>query len=261
MNQLKMAQMPQLKLFKDGIVRIMETDTGNKVVNARDLYEGLKVKTRFNDWVVRQSGKYGFEEGKDFYSFLGKSTGGRPAQEYILKLNTAKELAMVENNEQGRTVRKYFIDVEEKVIHVKQPKSRKKSVNLIFRQEMDIAKTLASITGVKEGIAYAVALERAEQKTGEDFSSYKRLLPAATYETGLLNPTKIGEQIGKKSRVVNKLLQERGLQEKRDKEWRLTDEGKKYAEEMPYTRNGHSGYQIKWSESVIDVLSAPEVMQ
>ncbi|CUB52071.1 hypothetical protein BN2127_JRS10_01591 [Bacillus subtilis] len=143
----------------------------------------------------------------------------------------------------------------------KQSNPRKKSVNLIFRQEMDMAKTLVSITGVKEGIAYAVAVERAEQKTGEDFSAYKRLLPTATHETGFLNPTKIGVQMGKKSRVVNQLLQERGLQEKLDKEWRLTAEGKEYGEEMPYTRNGHSGYQIKWKESVIDVLSAPEVMQ
>lgn len=69
----------------------------------------------------------------------------------------------------------------------KQPKPRKKSVNLIFRQEMDIAKTLASVTGVKEGIAYAVAIERTEQKTGEDFTAYKQLLPTATYETGFLN--------------------------------------------------------------------------
>lgn len=105
--------MQQLKLFKDGIVRIMETDTGKKVVGARDLHEGLKVKTRFNDWIIRQVEKYGFEEGKDFYSFLGKSTGRRPTQEYILQLNMAKELAMVENNEQGRIVRRYFIDVEE----------------------------------------------------------------------------------------------------------------------------------------------------
>ncbi|EEM45195.1 phage antirepressor N-terminal domain-containing protein [Bacillus cereus] len=136
----------------------------------------------------------------------------------------------------------------------KQPKPRKKSINLVFRQEMDMARTLASITGVKEGIAYAVAIERAEQKTGEDFSSYKNLLPTVTHETGFLNPTQIGERIGKKSRAVNTLLQERGLQEKVNKEWRLTDEGKKFGEEMPYTRNGHSGYQIRWSGSVVDVL-------
>ncbi|WP_353052829.1 BRO family protein [Bacillus thuringiensis] len=59
---------------------------------------------------------------------------------------------------------------EIKIMKPKQPKPRKKPVNLIFRQEMDMAKTLASVTGVKEGIAYAVAIERAEQKTGENFS-------------------------------------------------------------------------------------------
>ncbi|MED1303189.1 hypothetical protein BK704_19345 [[Bacillus thuringiensis] serovar konkukian] len=136
----------------------------------------------------------------------------------------------------------------------KQYKPRKKPVNLVFRQEMDMARTLASVAGVKEGIAYAVAIERAEKKTGEDFSSYKRLLPTATHETGFLNPTQIGKQIGLTSQVVNQLLLKRGLQAKIDKEWRLTDEGKKYGEELPYTRNGHSGYQIRWNESVVDVL-------
>ncbi|CUB52299.1 hypothetical protein BN2127_JRS10_01767 [Bacillus subtilis] len=142
-------------------------------------------------------------------------------------------------------------------IQITKPKQftpRKKPVNLVFRQEMDIAKTLASIAGVKGGIAYAVAIGRAEKKTGEDFTTYKRLLPTATHETGFLNPTQIGERMEKKSRVVNKLLQERGLQEKRDTTWRLTEEGKKYGEEIPYTRNGHSEYQIQWNESVIDVL-------
>ncbi|MGQ0422448.1 antA/AntB antirepressor family protein, partial [Bacillus sp. HC-Mk] len=71
-------------------------------------------------------------------------------------------------------------------IQITKPKPRKKPVNLIFRQEMDMAKTLASVAGVKEGSAYAVAIERAEQKTGEDFSSYKKLLPVATHETGFL---------------------------------------------------------------------------
>ncbi|MEI4616026.1 MULTISPECIES: antA/AntB antirepressor family protein [Bacillus cereus group] len=54
----------------------METDTGQKVVDARDLYEGLKVKTRFNDWIVREVETYSFEEGEDFYSFLGKKENG-----------------------------------------------------------------------------------------------------------------------------------------------------------------------------------------
>ncbi|WP_435302165.1 Rha family transcriptional regulator [Bacillus thuringiensis] len=80
-----------------------------------------------------------------------------------------------------------FHEMETLLQKPKQPKPRKKPINLIFRQEMDMAKTLASVTGVKEGIAFAVAIERAEKKTGEDFGSYKRLLPTATHETGFLN--------------------------------------------------------------------------
>lgn len=38
------------------------------------------------------------------------------------------------------------------------------------------------------------------------------------------------------------------------KEWRITSKGKNYGEEMPYERNGHSGYQIRWSKSVVEVL-------
>ncbi|MGU3439798.1 phage antirepressor N-terminal domain-containing protein [Bacillus cereus] len=117
----------------------------------------------------------------------------------------------------------------------KQPKRRKKPVNLIFHQEMDMAKTLASIAGVKEGIAYAVAIERAEQKTGENFSSYKKLLSTIIHETGFLNSTQIGERIGLTARGVNQLLLKEGLQIK-EGEWRLTDEGKKYGEEMPFAQ-------------------------
>ncbi len=39
------------------------------------------------------------------------------------------------------------------------------------------------------------------------------------------------------------------------KEWRITNKGKCYGEEMPYERNGHSGYQIRWNDSVVSVLA------
>lgn len=40
--------------------------------------------------------------------------GGRPQTEYIIKLDTAKEMAMLERNEKGKQVRRYFIAVEKK---------------------------------------------------------------------------------------------------------------------------------------------------
>jgi phage anti-repressor protein len=90
------------------------TDTGEKVVDARELCGFLNVGRDFSTWLKDRIEKYGFIEGEDFSPVLGKTSnsGGRPTKEYILKLDMAKELAMVENNEQGRKARKYFIEIE-----------------------------------------------------------------------------------------------------------------------------------------------------
>ena len=53
-----------------------------------------------------------FEEELDFSTFLGESKGGRPPKEYLLTIDMGKELGMVERNEQGKKIRKYFIELE-----------------------------------------------------------------------------------------------------------------------------------------------------
>ncbi|MBB6694371.1 hypothetical protein H7B90_23525 [Cohnella xylanilytica] len=131
------------------------------------------------------------------------------------------------------------------------------------------AKLLSTTAGVKPGIALAAAISEAEKETGVSLDVYKKLLPAADHETGILTPTLIAEKTGMKSGIaVNKLLEELGLQyiektirkskstgkDKEVKTWRLTEEGKKYGEEFPFVRNGHSGYQIKWSEDVLELI-------
>lgn len=83
--------------------------------NARELHAFLEVEARFNDWITRRIEEYGFVEGKDFYSFLSKTpSGGRPAKEYALTLDMAKELSMVERNEKGKQARQYFLECERK---------------------------------------------------------------------------------------------------------------------------------------------------
>lgn len=85
-------------------------------VNARELHTHLKSKQKFTDWIKNRIEKYEFEEGKDFcFINLGsKGRGGHNALEYHLSLDMAKELAMVENNDQGRQARRYFIECEKK---------------------------------------------------------------------------------------------------------------------------------------------------
>ena len=119
-----------------------------------------------------------------------------------------------------------------------------------------MAEDIQSVFAVKRAMALSQAIDIVGDNCKLNFNSLKQLLPPAEHETGFLNPTQIGEKLGGLSaRFVNKLLAEAGLQYKDGKSWRLTDAGKAYGEEMPYTRNGHSGYQIRWNESVIDMLS------
>lgn len=50
--------------------------------------------------------------------------------------------------------------------------TRKKPVDLIFKQNMNIAKILSECTGVKSDIAFAEAIQRTEELSGEDLTRY-----------------------------------------------------------------------------------------
>ena len=89
-------------------------DGEEPTVSARDLHEALKIGTRFNDWFPRMV-EYGFSEGKDFYSKTSKTSefGGRPATDYDLTIRCAKEICMIQRTDIGRTIRNYFLDLED----------------------------------------------------------------------------------------------------------------------------------------------------
>ncbi|HEK9109804.1 TPA: antA/AntB antirepressor family protein, partial [Streptococcus equi subsp. equi] len=93
------------------LINITLNENQEPVVSGRDLHKVLEIKTAYKDWFPRMA-EYGFEEGQDFSSFLSKSTGGRPSQDHVLKLDMAKEIAMLQRNEKSKEVRKYFIQVE-----------------------------------------------------------------------------------------------------------------------------------------------------
>ena len=87
---------------------------GELLVSARDLHEGLEIKTPFTQWFDRMC-EYGFDEDIDYFSFSQKSekpSGGRPSKEYALRLDMAKEICMLQRNDMGKSFRKYFISCE-----------------------------------------------------------------------------------------------------------------------------------------------------
>ncbi|EEO7834143.1 phage antirepressor Ant [Salmonella enterica] len=88
--------------------------------NARDLHSFLAVGKVFAAWITSRLEEYEFIENQDYIllSNSGKQTSGRGGhnrKDYHLTLDTAKELAMVERNEKGRQIRRYFIECEKKL--------------------------------------------------------------------------------------------------------------------------------------------------
>lgn len=86
-------------------------DGDRPTVLARDLHEFLEVATPYDKWFPRMC-EYGFVEGEDFSTFLSESTGGRPAKDAQLTIETAKEICMLQRNEKGKIARQYFIQLE-----------------------------------------------------------------------------------------------------------------------------------------------------
>lgn len=93
------------------LLKINTSDSERITVSARELHKALEVNTDFNHWFTRMC-EYGFEDGKDFATFLSESTGGRPSQDAQITVDMAKEIAMLQRTEKGKEVRKYFIQIE-----------------------------------------------------------------------------------------------------------------------------------------------------
>ena len=93
------------------IIRI-DYENENPTVSGRELHAALGVATQYKDWFPRMC-EYGFIEGRDFSSILSESTGGRPSTDHALSIPMAKELCMLQRNDQGKKIRQYFISVED----------------------------------------------------------------------------------------------------------------------------------------------------
>ncbi|MGL5961624.1 MAG: antA/AntB antirepressor family protein, partial [Cetobacterium sp.] len=98
-----------------GLINIHEMDNGEQVVMGRELHEKLEIGTQFTIWFERMK-SYGFEENQDFVNVNQKrltSHGREHVQnEFICKLDMAKQIAMIQRSEKGKQLREYFLDLE-----------------------------------------------------------------------------------------------------------------------------------------------------
>lgn len=107
--------MEQLSIIENELVPVYTTSAGEKVVYGADLHEVLKVKSKYADWIKNRLNDCDVVENEDFESFSKNlEKAGRPQTECIIKLDTAKEMAMLERNEKGKQVRRCYIRGEKK---------------------------------------------------------------------------------------------------------------------------------------------------
>ncbi|AIG43875.1 phage antirepressor KilAC domain-containing protein [Streptococcus suis] len=96
------------------IINVNLNDNHEPVVSGRQLHEALGVKTPYSMWFDRMV-EYGFAENQDFLlnNFVKQTgRGGHNKVDHIIKLDMAKEIAMIQRTDRGKQVRQYFIQVE-----------------------------------------------------------------------------------------------------------------------------------------------------
>lgn len=107
--------MQNLTVIENELVPVYETSEGEKVVYGTELHKVLEVKSNYREWIKRRFIECDALEDGDYTTVeISTLSGGTPKKEHIIKLDTAKEMAMLERNEKGKQVRRYFIHVEKK---------------------------------------------------------------------------------------------------------------------------------------------------
>ncbi|WP_231566855.1 phage antirepressor KilAC domain-containing protein [Pectobacterium betavasculorum] len=90
------------------------------LVSAKRLHVFLGVGRDFTNWIKGRISQYGFISDQDYMIVENLSSPKRASSksrqqiehDYLITIDMGKELAMVERNEKGREVRRYFINCE-----------------------------------------------------------------------------------------------------------------------------------------------------
>ena len=97
------------------LIKVEVNEKQEPIVSGRQLHEALGVKTAYKDWFPRMC-EYGFVENQDYCTVAQKRATAQgnitTYNDHAIKLDMAKEIAMLQRNEKGKQVRQYFIQVE-----------------------------------------------------------------------------------------------------------------------------------------------------
>jgi phage anti-repressor protein len=84
-------------------------------VDARALHEYLDSKKDFSTWFSKKKRAAYLEEGKDYSTRWGESTGGRRSTNYDLTIEAAENICLLQQTQRGRVLRDFLLKQNKQV--------------------------------------------------------------------------------------------------------------------------------------------------
>lgn len=233
----------------------INTNENDITLSGRELHEFLEIGTQYTKWFDRMK-EYGFEENEDYQAISQKRLTAQGNEttfiDHEIKLDMAKEIAMIQRNEKGKQARQYFLQVEKAW----------NSPEMIMKRALEIANKRVE----------NLQLENAQQKQiiGE-------LQPKASYydlilqNSSLLAISAIAKDYGMSGTSLNKKLHELGVQYKLGEQWLLYakhhDKGYTFSKTQNYNRtDGSQGSKLHtyWTQKgrlfIYDLLKQNNIL-
>lgn len=221
------------------LINVTLNENHEPVVSGRQLHETLGVKTRYNDWFNRMT-EFGFTENEDYLAITQKrvtAQGNATNQtDHIIKLDMAKEIAMIQRTNKGKEVRKYFIQVE---------KDFNSPEKIMARALLMADKKIKLLESQNENLL----IELEEANKNADY------LDLILQTKDSLTITQIAQDYGISARKMNQLLKQERIQRIVNGQWVLYAKylGKGYISSRTFDYEGkdgkiHSNVTTVWTQ-------------
>ena len=204
----------------------VKNEDGKLLVSLRELHEKLGIKPQFTKWAIRMF-EYGFEENIDYIPVSQKrlTVQGNETTftDYIVTIDMAKEICMIQRSDIGREFRKYFIECEKQLKEIVQKPLLSKEDELLISIAKATTKETQMIAVGEYGRYKEEQVREKEVKPLQEEN--KILAPKADYTDrvlqaeGLITTTLIAKDFGLSARKLNDILNKEGIQYKQGKTW------------------------------------------
>lgn len=220
------------------LINVTLNENHEPVVSGRQLHEALGVKTKYADWFNRMI-DYGFTENQDFLLLKNEQQTGRGGHnkvDHIIKLDMAKEIAMIQRTDKGKEVRTYFIQVE---------KDFNSPEKIMARALLMADKKIKLLESQNENLL----IELEEANKNADY------LDLILQTKDSLTITQIAQDYGISARKMNQLLKQERIQRIVNGQWVLYAKylGKGYISSRTFDYEGkdgkiHSNVTTVWTQ-------------